>query len=87
MCSRSIAIGPSKNKWKRLYSSGCVVSRGMLERLAGEDAKRLAEIKGPHAFLCHVCEGKPNMKSSSGLSELRFNALLQSALRLNPQER
>ena len=31
----------------------------ILERLAGEkDAKRLADIKGPHAFLYHVCEGK-----------------------------
>jgi len=39
-------------KQKRLYGTGCVV--GILERLAGEDAKRLVEIKGPHAFLCYV---------------------------------
>ena len=44
-------------KWRDVLMSvieerhGCVVSRGILERLAGEDVKRLAEIKGPHAFL------------------------------------
>ena len=90
MCSRSVAIGGSKKKRKRLYGTGCVVSRGTLERLAGEeDAKRLVEIKGPHAFLCHVCDGKLQSvaKHEEQLRALRaeIHTLLQSALRLNPQ--
>lgn len=85
LCSRSVAIGGPKKKQKRLYGTGCVVSRGILETLAGEEeAKRLAEIKGPHAFLCHVCEGKLQSvaKHEEQLGALRseIHTLLQSAL-------
>ena len=88
LCSRSVATGASKKKRKRLYGTGCAVSRGMLEKLAG-DAKRLAEIKGPHAFLCHVWEGKLQSvaKHEEQLRALKaeIDTLLQSALRLDPQ--
>jgi len=90
LCSRSVSIGGSKKKRKRLYGTGCVVSRGILERLAGEeDAKRLAEIKGPHAFLCHVCEGKlqcvAKHEEQLGVLRAEIHTLLQSTLHPNPQ--
>lgn len=89
LCSRSVGIGASKKKRKRLYCTGCVVSRGILKRLAGEeDAKKLAEIKGAHAFLCHICEGKLQSvaKHEEQLGALRaqIHTLLQSALHPTP---
>ena len=90
LCSHSVAIGGPKKKRKRLYGTGCVVSRGVLERLAGEEeAMRLAEIKGPHAFLCQVCERKLQSvaKHEEQLGALRseIHTLLQSALHPNLQ--
>lgn len=82
-CSAAVLY---QKKWKRLYGAGCVV--GILERLAGEDAKRLVEIKRPNAFLCHMCEGK--LQSVAKHEQLRvlraeIHTLLQSALHPNPQ--
>ncbi len=63
LCSRSVGTGSRQKKRKKLYGSCCSASRGVLERLAdkltgGEGSKRLAEMKGPQTFLCHVCDGK-----------------------------
>ena len=62
LCSRSVEIGGSKKKRKRLYGSACSVSRGVLEKLADQlsstGSKKFAEVNGPQAFLCHLCDGK-----------------------------
>ena len=40
----------------------CSVSRGVLEKLADQlsstGSKKFAEVNGPQAFLCHLCDGK-----------------------------
>ena len=50
LCRRSVGIGGSRKKRKLLYGTGMCGVNSILERLA--------EIKGQHAFLYHVCEGR-----------------------------
>lgn len=92
LCSRSVGVGSSKKKRKKLYGTGCLVTRVVLERLVDELAgeggtKKFVDAKGPHAFLCHVCEGKLQSiaKHENQLRALKaeINTLLQSALNPN----
>lgn len=89
LCSSSVGSGSWKKKRKKLCGTSCSVARGILERLADELAgeggyKRLVEVKGLHAFLCHVCEGKLQSiaRHEEQLRALRseMNTQLQTAL-------
>ena len=95
LCSHSVGTGSWKKKRKKLYGIGCLASRSVLERLADELAgeggpKRFVEVKGPHAFLCHACEGKLQSiaRHEEQLRALRaeINTQLQSVLSSTEKE-
>lgn len=95
LCSRSLDDSTFKKKRKKLWAASCCIARGVLDELTSEvpgaSSLRLAELKGPSAYLCHLCDGKlaSIARHENQLRVLKAEVIitLKSALCLSSTER